>query len=103
MPRTAFVPGQIASVEGRSFRSLYPRQTRGLVAAAVPAVLSAWLLPLEGPLRFLALFLAALPGLVYGFFQPGGRPVEHWLQVMLAYHLSPRVARYVQREVRPRA
>lgn len=98
MPRNAFVPGQIAEVEGRSFRSLYPRQTRGLVVAVASVALTAWLAPFHGGPRFFTLFLAALPGLSYGFLRPGGRPVEWWFRALFGYWLSPRVALHARKE-----
>jgi len=97
MPQQAFIPGQIAEAEGRTFRNLYPRQVRGLGVGIAGGLLGAFVFGTATPLRCAFTFGMALPGFVYGFFTPGGRPIEHWVRLWLRYQLSPRVALGVRR------
>lgn len=90
MPQHAFVPGQIAEAEGRTFRNLYPRQLRGLLIGIAGGLVGALLFGTSTPWRCGLLFALAVPGFGYGFFTPGGKPIEHWVRLWLRYYLTPR-------------
>jgi len=90
MPQHAFVPGQIAEAEGRTFRNLYPRQVRGLLVGIAGGMVGALLFGTATAWRCALVFALALPGFVYGFFTPGGKPLEHWARIWLSFYLTPR-------------
>lgn len=95
----AFVPANLGEAEGRTWRSFYPRQVRGLIAGALGGGLGALLWGVGTLPGFMATMLAALPGFAYGFYLPGGRPVEWWLRVYWRYYTAPQRATLMPRKV----
>lgn len=91
MPSPAFIPGPLAQAEGRSFRNFYPRQVRGLVIGTAGGLLGAWFFGVGTPLHVALAFALALPGFAYGFFQPGGMPVEQWTRIRFRFLSRPRI------------
>lgn len=91
MPNRAFIPGPIAQAQPRVYKSFRGRQLRGLILAAVSAGVAIMVFGVRDLMGYGATFLATIPGLAYGYYQPDGKPVEYWLRTALRYHTRPRV------------
>ena len=90
MPTRAFVPAPLSQAEPRVYRSFRGRQLKGLLLAAGGAALGLVVFGARSPAGFGATFLMTLPGFAFGYYQPDGRPVEHWLRVQWQYATRPR-------------
>lgn len=89
MPGRAFIPGPLAQAQPRVYKSFRGRQVKGLVLAAAGAALGILIFGVRDISGYAFSFALALPGFAYGWFQPEGKPVEYWLQVLFRYYLTP--------------
>jgi hypothetical protein len=89
MPGRAFIPGPLAQAQPRVYKSFRGRQVKGLLLAAAGTALGLLVVGAKDASSYAFTFALALPGFAYGWFQPEGKPVEYWLQVLLRYYLTP--------------
>jgi hypothetical protein len=62
-----------------------------LLLAGVCALVALLIFGARDITGYASVFLAAIPGLAYGYYQPDGKPVEYWLRTGWRYHIRPRV------------
>lgn len=91
MPHRAFVPAPLLEAQPRVYRAFRGRQLKGLIAAGLGASLVAVTLGMQDFHAYVLTFAAALPGFLYGYYQPQGRPIEFWLMVHYRYLAAPQV------------
>lgn len=89
MTRRAFVPAPLIEAQPRVYKSFRGRQLKGLLFGTGGAALMLALFGAKDFTGYALAFFAGLPGFAYGYFQPGGRPVEDWLKILLSYYASP--------------
>jgi len=89
MPGRAFIPGPLSQAQPRVYKSFRGRQVKGMLMAAGGAAIGLLLFGVREVAGFGATFALAVPGFAYGWFQPEGKPVEYWLQVLFRYYLTP--------------
>lgn len=89
MPKRAFVPAPLIQAQPRVYKSFRGRQLQGILLALVGAFLSLALFGAKDFTGYACMFLTALPGFLYGYYQPQGQPVEYWLRVLWRFYTSP--------------